>query len=497
MQGASALSEGGAVGAPNESSGWRARCRRCYDEFGSTGLALLCFSIPIKLSWAYTAMALLLIGWLCRSREERRTDLALARPYLAPLWIFLITAFVTGAAGFNPLTTSTSLFTLMLGSMLTFLSAGIVSRKGLGPPIAGFLTGQTLVALHSILDGLFPDRVGIFFPGKVTESGQLALMVPLVIAVLVWLSDRRLRVVRQLAYPWSPEVRSSFVVRIGGLASALLVFLGVFAFWNPHAPAGLAAMCLAFAGLLLAVGLYRGLKVRGMTPRDPLGYHDLLAGFVLPVLLAAFLVNLKRGPWAGVLVASGCFLAFHRPRWALVTVAGVVAACVALEPIRDRVLQSASHFFISGGRSEIWSIGWELSQRYPLGIGYKNSYVVREFSTAIPPELRHFHSNFLNVLVETGWLGLAAFCWWVWRLCSCAFARGERQDRRILVNGLGACFLASQIAGLVEYNFGDSEVAMMSFVLAGVLAAVRFSNVPELESVRLVGAVEPENALLR
>ena len=93
----------------------------------------------------------------------------------------------------------------------------------------------------------------------------------------------------------------------------------------------------------------------------------------------------------------------------------VLIAClfVTIDPLRQRLEHSSEHFFIAGGRNVIWQIGTELTRQYPLGIGFGNSAFLQKFDPQIPTELRHFHNNFLNVAVETGWLGLCAFIWWL------------------------------------------------------------------------------------
>ena len=161
----------------------------------------------------------------------------------------------------------------------------------------------------------------------------------------------------------------------------------------------------------------------------------LLLTLVVPFLASALLVNLKRGPWAGALV-GGLALLFFVSRKNMVRFLIVVGiAFFALQPIRTRLANSYNDFFIAGGRSVIWDIGVDLSARFPLGIGFGNSEILRAYSDEIPPELRHFHNNLLNILVECGWLGVMAFLYWllvfvVDRICS------TRQTR----SGIGSAY---------------------------------------------------------
>jgi O-antigen ligase len=126
---------------------------------------------------------------------------------------------------------------------------------------------------------------------------------------------------------------------------------------------------------------------------------------------------------------------------------------------------SAELAAIEGGRSTIWRIGAELLSEYPLGIGYHNSGVLREFTPEIPSELKHFHNNLLNIATETGWLGVAIFLWLLFAAVTASF----RNRREPLFVAFGAALISWQVAGLVEYNFGDSEVTIMVWIILGML----------------------------
>ena len=138
-----------------------------------------------------------------------------------------------------------------------------------------------------------------------------------------------------------------------------------------------------------------------------------------------------------------------------------------IEPVQQRISDSYNHFIIAGGRGEIWEIGSELLLKYPIGIGYENSPLLRSFSQQIPPELTHFHSNIINIGVELGWLGLLLYLWWAVVTCKHLFTK----INSLISPGIAICaaLLSWHIAGLVEYNFGDSEVVIVAFILVGLL----------------------------
>ncbi|MBI1893174.1 MAG: hypothetical protein HYS14_03560 [Candidatus Rokubacteria bacterium] len=84
------------------------------------------------------------------------------------------------------------------------------------------------------------------------------------------------------------------------------------------------------------------------------------------------------------------------------------------------------------------------------------------------PRSSHVHNTPLQIAVERGVLGLGAWLWiWIaffghalklWR----RLPPGAMRERRLVAGSLAAVagFL---VAGLFEYNFGDSEVVMLIY----------------------------------
>ena len=91
----------------------------------------------------------------------------------------------------------------------------------------------------------------------------------------------------------------------------------------------------------------------------------------------------------------------------------------------------------------------------------------------------HLHNNFLQIAAERGLLSLAAFVWFLVELYRSLLRRlGDRDDdTRWVTLGSLAALTGFLVAGMTEFNFGDSEV----FVLLLFLISVPIGLVPHVQ----------------
>jgi O-antigen ligase len=202
--------------------------------------------------------------------------------------------------------------------------------------------------------------------------------------------------------------------------------------------------------------------------------------FGLPWLLMlwALIVTYTRGAWigfaAGVLTVAAIV---RRGRWALVAGLLVLVAAGLLAPpeLRHRLL-SMTDPEEAGVRERVymWRSGLVMWREHPvLGVGpggVKREYERYALPEAFKRRTGHVHNTPLQILVERGVLGLAAWLWiWV------AFFRqgigvlrrlpDDAVQERALVVGSMAAIVGFLVGGLSEYNFGDSEVVMVAWVI--------------------------------
>lgn len=242
------------------------------------------------------------------------------------------------------------------------------------------------------------------------------------------------------------------------------------------------------------------------------GFYSIfmtLAGVLTLVLLAELprllMGKVGRGGWrlgVWLLCTMGLAATFVRGAW-LGFVGGIVVAALAL-PGRRLLALAGLAFLLSivlivpqtrdraaslldmqdttaNERLLMWRSGVAVASDHPVtgvGVGQLKRVYPRYAAPEVTVKSRsHLHNTPLQVLAERGVLGLAA---WVWFFTAFFMRAGralhhlapEQRQERILIAGAMAGIAGFLISGLTEYNFGDSEVALVAYsVMALAFAA--------------------------
>jgi O-antigen ligase len=203
---------------------------------------------------------------------------------------------------------------------------------------------------------------------------------------------------------------------------------------------------------------------------------------VVPLAAWALVVSQTRSAWVGAacgLAALAGLSLLRMPRllWAGVAVGG---ALLFASPggIRSRmtVLDESSR-----DRYYMWQAGLDMVLDRPVfgqGPGMVEVVYPRfRWPEAPNPLQPHLHNNLMQVAAERGLPGLVFFLWWV----AVAFLAALREAQRAAATARGPAWAAAGalaaltgvfVAGLFEYNLGDSEVLMLVLLLT----AVPFAN---------------------
>jgi O-antigen ligase len=226
--------------------------------------------------------------------------------------------------------------------------------------------------------------------------------------------------------------------------------------------------------------------------RRKLGTKGLLLGVALAGLVGALMLTVTRASWAGLLASAFTVALVGTSRRTLLMTAGIalpliIAGLVVLQQKRQVGFIDTKEGSTSW-RLLVWREGAEVLASSPrhllVGVGM-DSLKRRWREWGMFDQGRqpwgHLHSTPLQIAFERGLPALLVWAAWLfvygrmlWRL-----ARGGLGDdwvmRGLVLGALGGLvgFLA---AGLVHYNFGDSEVVMVFYLIMGLaLAAERLA----------------------
>jgi O-antigen ligase len=199
------------------------------------------------------------------------------------------------------------------------------------------------------------------------------------------------------------------------------------------------------------------------------------------IALAAFALTYVRGAWLGFAAGVGVLGASLRRGvlFGAVVALAIVLLLLLLPGVRGRARSIADPSDpTSSERVLMWRSGLAMARDHLLtGVG--PGQVKRVYPMYAAPEVTnkqrgHLHSSPIQIFVERGMLGLAAWLWFF----GAFFMYARRVAGRVvddppaatLVTGAIASTAGFLVAGLFEHNFGDSEVLLAAlFVMSLVL----------------------------
>jgi putative inorganic carbon (HCO3(-)) transporter len=218
------------------------------------------------------------------------------------------------------------------------------------------------------------------------------------------------------------------------------------------------------------------------------------------ITLGGLAATLTRGAWfgfaAGVL---GLLPATRKGRWLLVGGLFVLALAALAGPaqLRQRLVSMGDPDDPTlREREYMWRSGFAMWRQHPW-FGWGPGGVKRDYARFALPEAGkkrtgHVHNTPLQILVERGVVGLGAWLS-IWAVF---YARGIALLRRVaaegirewgLVMGSLASLTGFLVNGLSEYNFGDSEVALVAWVMVALPFVVEQGLSAKEESLRTRG----------
>ena len=235
-----------------------------------------------------------------------------------------------------------------------------------------------------------------------------------------------------------------------------------------HRISGPASHVMTFSGILLPLALM--FLILWWHERKPLWLAVAIVSNV------ALLLTYTRSVWIGWLAAMFALFALVRSRaWLYAAPALLIFITFMPMNLFGRLISTfdvreESNF----DRIRMIEAGVEMIKDYPLlGVGpanVKEIYPLYKKHDAPRPRPPHLHNNFVQLWAERGVLGLAAYIvliGLVLRQCAIAWRGPHRMWAEIGV----AATVGLTVAGLFEFNFGETEVFYLMLNLFALVAA--------------------------
>lgn len=215
-----------------------------------------------------------------------------------------------------------------------------------------------------------------------------------------------------------------------------------------------------------------------------------LALLALPVCGWALLISRTRNAWIGAVAGLAVVAVLKAPRSLWLIPAGI-AVILILRPasvVERLTIRDAA----SRDRYYMWQAGVDMIRDKPVfgqGPGMVlATYPSYRWPEAPNPQAPHLHNNPLQIAAERG---LPCLAWWLWWMAA-SMGDAYRASRNERTRAAGASALAVLtavvLAGLFEYNLGDSEVLMLFLMIAALPYAVQNAPAPAPEPSAVTAA---------
>jgi O-antigen ligase len=319
---------------------------------------------------------------------------------------------------------------------------------------AAFLAG--LLALLTVLSAVFSRDPSV--SARHLAGVVLFLLVPIAMDVI------------------DGERRARLLLLALSASGSILALLGIWQFRHGgddlgNRIRGTLSHYMTFSGLaMIAACLLLGFALEGRG-------RWRLVGLLGVVPLAAVLLTFTRGAYVGLVAALLLYLAVRRPR-GLLWLAPALLAVFLLAPAdirgrirsivdlqdttnRDRVAMVRAGSRIVADRP-LFGLGPDMIQPYyPL------------YRDADAPRFRvpHLHNNVVQIAAANGVFAAAAYVVLIALFLARAIVllrRERRADFAAIWAGVFLAGAALTVAGLFEYNFGDTEVEMATLLILAV-----------------------------
>jgi O-antigen ligase len=274
-------------------------------------------------------------------------------------------------------------------------------------------------------------------------------------------------------------IGSGALIALDGLAQLFYGYGGI-----DHRIRGPFSHWMTFAGVLLICDLL----LMARLAVDPAS-RRLWRWGALVMLNLGLLGSLTRGAWVALAVMLAALLALRRPRYLLALLpAALLVVLLAPAPVLSRIssitdLRDSSNY----DRLCMADAGLRMIAERPLfGIGpdmVQERYALYRNPTAPRYWVPHLHNTLLHLTAERGLASLIAYLWLMAAPIALAVRRYRAQGRAAgpradLYLGTVLALAGFNLAGLFEYNWGDTEVQRLALFLLALPFCLEMDEAP-------------------
>ena len=388
-------------------------------------------------------------------------------PLDGPLLAFMVWTLLSASFSPDPLASHEAAKKLVLFALF-YLAVDTCADEGARARVVDTaLLGTIALGGESVLQYLFlgfdtlQHRPTGFLGHYMTSSGLLAIALVLAVARLAF------------APRWPrPERRDAWLLLSLGLA------LGGLHLVERGGGGERLARSVFVAGLCATAALLAVRRSRWPGPST----HLVLAAAAAVIATWALAVSQTRNAWLGALFGLAGVLVLKAPRTLWLLPAGLLVL-FALRPanLMARLTWSDAS---SVDRYYMWQAGLDMIRDKPV-FGQGPGMILRTYpdyrwAEAPNPRQPHLHDNVLQIAAERG---LPALAFWLWIMALLVLgalreARKARSRRGFEAPAAFGALAALIVAGVFEYNFGDSEVLMFTLIVAALPFADALSRSP-------------------
>lgn len=472
-------------------------------------LLLLAAGTPFAPHFVQFVSRLVLALWLASVvLEPRRLQ---RRPLCLPFLAFFAIAGLSALFSYDPLLSWTRLGWFGMGVLILIVPSAVRSARELKLLVivllaAGFISGlrtawQYTVGIGTKLVYVRRDCPlagdGLWSGDMIQEINGVRTRTPAQWnrALRLTRQDQKLRLHVARTYPLQ---HFDVVIARTDLDSWLADPTAALARGAPLRAQGGFYNSIPYAGLLMVLAAVAG----GLWLSAPSLESRLALGALTGLLSASLWLTVTRAYIVALLISFLLMFCLGRKLRRMALVLIVLGIAATLIWTRDTRHLSRWYGEEDGSRVMMWKDSPRLILHHPLlGIGWDSVFShgrqwnLEAYKT-YPNKLSHFHSTPIQIAVDAGALGLAAWLWllvaWLWLLIrNLRLVRGEDWFSRGLAMGLFGSAAGFVIASLVHYTLGDGEVMGALWLLMGC-AVVLGCQLGNPKAVTPLHAAHPE-----